>query len=134
MTLFEEIDMGKRALLFGFLTGLLLVTLADAQQFPLPCPTGPIGKMSQFIPCATQTAGSTLESFDTTFATQLSSLPSVAPPSGITLSLDKATGVYTVSEQNLGSVLSQNADTVGKYKLFMGFAYERLGFNSADGD
>jgi len=124
--------MGKSALLVGLLCGFVLGISANA-QLPSPCPTTPVAKLSLLIPCATQTAGSTLESFNTTFATELSSLPTVAPPSGFTLSLDKSTGVYIVSAQNLGSVLSQNADTVGKNKLFVGFAYEQLHFDRADG-
>ena len=37
------------------------------------------------------------------------------------------------SSESLGPVLSERAETIGKGKLFLGFTFQRIGFDSMDG-
>ncbi len=37
------------------------------------------------------------------------------------------------SEQNLGPILTDRAETIGRHRLFVGFFYQRFRFNSIDG-
>jgi hypothetical protein len=64
---------------------------------------------------------------------QLSLLPTASPASGITLRFDRAAGVPVRSTESLGPVLSERAETIGKNKLFLGFTFQRIGFDSMDG-
>jgi hypothetical protein len=64
---------------------------------------------------------------------QLSLLPAASPASGITLRFDPGAGVLVRSTESLGPILSERAETIGKHKLFLGFTFQRIGFNSLDG-
>jgi len=64
---------------------------------------------------------------------QLSLLPTASPASGITLRFDPGAGVLVRSSESLGPVLSERAETIGKGKLFLGFTFQRIGFDSMDG-
>jgi len=88
-----------------------------------------------FVPFATRSLGasnSPAPTFNSAFATQLSQLPLLSSGSGVVLTLDKTLGVY-VALDNLGPILTDRAQTVGKHKLLLAFAYQRFRFNSIDG-
>jgi hypothetical protein len=86
------------------------------------------------IPDVTQTGQSqNLSRFNTTIAQVLSQLPLAAPVSGFVVGLDKATGQFVPISENLGSVLTERGNTVGKYKLFIGFTAQRFVFSTIDG-
>jgi hypothetical protein len=42
-------------------------------------------------------------------------------------------GVFTASEDSLGTILTQRGETIGKYKLMLSFTYQHFGFDSIDG-
>jgi Putative MetA-pathway of phenol degradation len=65
--------------------------------------------------------------------TQLTLLPLVSPASGFTFMFDPAAGVYTRSSQTFGPILSERAETIGRHKVFIGFAFEHYNFNKIDG-
>ena len=69
--------------------------------------------------------------FNSTFATQLSQLPLVSAASGLNVEFT-AQGPKIVSE-NLGPILTDRAETIGRHKLFLGFFYQRFRFNAVDG-
>ncbi len=64
---------------------------------------------------------------------QLSLLPTASPASGITLRFDPAAGVPVRATESLGPILSERAETIGKGKLFLGYTFQRIGFDSIDG-
>ena len=49
------------------------------------------------------------------------------------MTFDKSLGIPVVSSENLGSVLTERGDTIGKYKLFLGFTFQRFAFETVDG-
>ncbi|MGB9103897.1 MAG: transporter [Terriglobales bacterium] len=65
-------------------------------------------------------------------ATQLSQLPIATAVSGAGLVFDPSIGGWRVSE-DLGPVLTQRGDTIGRHKKFLSFTYQRFGFGSIDG-
>ena len=69
--------------------------------------------------------------FNSTFATQLSQLPLVSAASGLNVEFT-AQGPKVISD-NLGPILSDRAETIGRHKLFAGFFYQRFRFNAIDG-
>ena len=73
-----------------------------------------------------------LTAFDTTLAETLGQLPLAVPFSGVEITLGQA-GTYELTYANLGSVMSERADTLGKNHLFVGFTYQRFGFQTIDG-
>jgi len=129
--------MTKRTLLF-----LLVLSLQTAGAWgQISCnPTATHLPLVCQIPVATRSqsfAGSPVSNspagvFNTTLAAQLSQLPLLSSASGVVLVLDKTLGVYVASD-NLGPILTERAQTVGRHKLFVAFAYQRFRFNSIDG-
>jgi hypothetical protein len=63
----------------------------------------------------------------------LGQLPLAAPVSGFVLGFDKATGQFIPLNENLGSVLTERGNTVGKHKVFLGFTAQRFVFHAIDG-
>lgn len=86
------------------------------------------------IPDLTQTGKSqNLARFNTTIAQVLGQLPLAAPVSGFVLGFNKRLGIPVEGSQNLGSVLTERGNTIGKHKWFLGFTYQRFVFHAIDG-
>jgi hypothetical protein len=128
--------MTKRTLLVAVMCGALsLGALGKAQPNPWNCNNPANNHLICFVPVATRSignVGSPAGVFNSAFASQLSQLPLLSSGSGIVLTLDKTLGVYVASE-NLGPILTDRAETIGKHKLLVAFAYQRFRFNSIDG-
>jgi hypothetical protein len=91
-------------------------------------------ELACIIPDLTKTGtSSNLSGFNTTLAQVLSQLPQAVPVSGFALSFDRSLGIYTVSSENLGSVLTERGDTIGRHKVFIGFTFQRFVFQAIDG-
>jgi hypothetical protein len=102
---------------------------------PWNCNTPTNTHLICLVPVATRSLGagnSPAPTFNSAFATQLSQLPLLSSGSGVAVTLDKSLGLYVVSE-NLGPILTDRAQTIGKHKLMLAFAYQRFRFNSIDG-
>jgi len=67
-----------------------------------------------------------------TVATQLSQLPIATTVSGAGLVFNSQLGVFEASK-DMGPILTQRGDTVGRHKLFISGSYQRFNFNSVDG-
>src|SRR5262249_45339683 len=78
------------------------------------------------------TIGNPAAAFSSSFATQLGQLPLLSSGSGVVLNLDRTLGVYVASEA-LGPILTDRAQTIGKHKLLVAFAFQKFVFNSIDG-
>ncbi|HEY6338146.1 MAG TPA: transporter [Candidatus Sulfotelmatobacter sp.] len=128
--------MVKRLSLVGFLFTLFVLG-AEAQQSVIDtCPYSPQHKTSLacLIPDLTQTGASqNLSRFNTTVAQVIGQLPLAAPVSGFVLAFDKKLGIPVEQNQNLGSVLTERGNTVGRHKVFIGFTYQRFVFQTIDG-
>ena len=127
--------MVKRLSLVVFLCAVL-GPRAVAQTLVNVCPYRPAHSTSLacLIPDLTQTGQSqNLARFNTTIAQVLGQLPLAAPVSGFVLGFDKKLGIPVEESQNLGSVLTERGNTVGRHKLFLGFTYQRFVFQTIDG-
>src|SRR3984957_2713242 len=86
------------------------------------------------IPDTTQAGKSqNLARFNTTIAQVLGQLPLAAPVSGFVVGFDKATGQFVPLNENLGSVLTERGNTVGKHNIFVAFTAQRFVFQTIDG-
>lgn len=75
----------------------------------------------------------TLSPLNSSIARQTALLPLASPSSGITFSWDAASKIYMVSTDSYGPILGERADTIGKYRVFVGFGYQYFKFESHDG-
>jgi len=128
--------MAKRTLIAMLLCSLLWGMNLYAQTLPSTCPySGHLNSLACLVPGVTSTGASSngLTNFNTTIAQVLGQLPLAVPVSGFVLGIDAKTGVPVNINENLGSVLTERGNTVGKYKLFVGFTYQRFVFQTVDG-
>jgi hypothetical protein len=66
--------------------------------------------------------------------TRLSQLPISSPSSGITFTYDPALKTFSPSpEEDLGPIFGERASTIGPHKLFVGFSYQYINFDTIDG-
>ena len=70
--------------------------------------------------------------FGTALTGQIVSLPLPAPASGFTYQFDPGLGVFTRSTSSFGPILAERADTIGARRVSVGFAYQRLAFDSIE--
>ena len=129
--------MTKRTLLFVLLCCVSTVgALGQTQTQPWNCNVPTNKNLICLLPVATfstatNTQNSPASAFNSAFATQLSNLPIVSSASGIGVTFDSAG--HPLTSENLGPILSDRAETIGRHKLFVGFFYQRFRFNSIDG-
>jgi hypothetical protein len=126
--------MGKRALIICLL-GSFVSPLCAVAQVVDNCPYSPQHKTSLacLIPDLTKTGVSTnLSGFNTTIAQVVGQLPLAVPVSGFVLGFDKKLGIPIELNENLGSVLTERGNTVGRHKLFLGFTFQRFVFSTID--
>jgi hypothetical protein len=71
-------------------------------------------------------------SLNSSFATQLSEIPVLSSGPAVAVTYDPTTGVPVVSD-NLGPILTERAQTIGKHKLLIGFAWQHFNFTDIDG-
>lgn len=133
---------------------LLACTLSHPKAFAQGvnvCDAGEEGKLACLIPDLYGAGGISLSSnvphlanFSSDFvqsftplnvalANQLTSLPLPSPASGFTYSFEEDLGVYNRTAASFGPVLAERAETIGKNKFFLGFGFQRFGFDSIDG-
>ena len=68
--------------------------------------------------------------FGTALTGQIVSLPLPAPASGFTYQFDAGLGVFTRTTSTFGPILAERVDTIGARRVTIGFAYQRLAFDS----
>src|SRR5262245_24092565 len=71
--------------------------------------------------------------FGTALTSQIVSLPLPPPASGFTYEFNPALGVFTRTTTNFGPILSERAETIGARRVSVGFAYQKLSFDSIEG-
>ena len=129
--------MAKRASLALLLFCLFGSLCANAQlpQVQDVCPYRQHTKsLACLIPDVTVTGSDqSLIGFNTAIAQVLGQLPLAAPVSGVVIGFNKKLAVPEDITENLGTILTERGNTVGKYKLFAGFTYQRFVFDTVDG-
>jgi hypothetical protein len=70
--------------------------------------------------------------FGTALTGQIVSLPLPAPASGFTYNFDADLGVFTRSTSTFGPILAERAHTIGARRVSLGFAHQRLAFDSIE--
>ncbi len=76
---------------------------------------------------------SSFRPLDSAIARQVALLPLASPTSGLTFSWDPAAKAFVSSTESLGPILNDRAETIGKYKVFLGFGYQYFKFGTIDG-
>jgi len=71
--------------------------------------------------------------FGTALTSQIVSLPLPPPASGFTYQFDPGLGVFTRTTTSFGPILSERFETIGARRVSLGFAYQRLSFDSIEG-
>jgi hypothetical protein len=74
-----------------------------------------------------------LRPLNSAIARQSALLPLASPSSGLTYTWDSDAKVFTYSTDSFGPVFGERAETIGKYKTFIGLDYQHFAFNSIDG-
>ena len=81
--------------------------------------------------------GEFLSSFDPineAVGIQVSQLPIASPSAAITFAYDPALKTFAPStEESLGPILGERANTIGRNKLYVAFSFQYFNFNSIDG-
>ena len=91
-------------------------------------------KLICLIPTALHTTSSTFNFVNSAFGTQIGQLPLATPASGFIFAFDKATGVYTASQESFGPLLAERAETIGRHRFYLAFTYQRFLFSDIDGN
>lgn len=64
---------------------------------------------------------------------QANLLPLASPSSGFVLTYDPSLKTFVSSDESLGPILGERAQTMGRHRLFIGFSYQFFNFNKIDG-
>lgn len=71
--------------------------------------------------------------FGIALTSQLVSTPLPTPAAGFTFQFDPALGVFTRTTNSFGPILSERAETIGRRRVSLGFATQRLKFDTIEG-
>ncbi len=80
-----------------------------------------------------ETLKDSLQPLNSSVARESALLPLASPSSGITFLWDPAAKISVPSADSLGPILGERADTIGKYKVFLGLSYQSFQFDRLDG-
>jgi len=126
----------KRALWLVLLCCVCGIDALGQIQNPWGCQNPKNNDLICFVPVATRSIGSQnspAPAFNSSFATQLSQLPLLSSASGVVLTLDRTLGVYVLAGESLGPILTERAQTIGRHRLLLAFAYQHFHFTDIDG-
>jgi len=88
--------------------------------------------LSCLIPTAMHTSGSTFNFLNEAFGEQIGEVPLATPASGFIYAFDKSKGIPVLSQESFGPLLAERAETIGKYKGYLAFTYQRYSFSVID--
>jgi len=74
-----------------------------------------------------------LFSVNQAIASQIASLPLVAPAAGLTVVIDPVIKAPMWSYESFGPIFSERATTIGRHRFAIGFSYQYMDFSSLDG-
>lgn len=111
------------------------INCASTTQTKLICEFPVSSTQSNFTlfgPAANNAANSVASTINASTATQLTQLPIPSASIGV-VSLRQKGQEATAPFDNLGPILTDRPDTVGKGHIYLGFSYQHFGFNAVDG-
>ena len=147
---------GNRMLRPSLVVVVLIVLISSAANAQTPCPTGTTSvKLICLIPQVygpnglvlinnnAQALGlaspfqnglpEALSPLNSSIARQTALLPLASPSSGITFAWDAASKIFVATTDSYGPILGERADTIGKYRVYVGFGYQFFKFDNNDG-
>ncbi len=98
----------------------------------IPQVFGPNGLVLPAGPFQNSFASNSLAPLNSAIARQSVLLPLASPSSGIIFTQDPVTKLPVPSTDSLGPIFAERAETIGKYRAFVGFDYQYLKFDSLD--
>jgi hypothetical protein len=122
----------KRLLFMCLLVGGAVCPRAEAQ---INC-TQASAKLACLIPNAlnlTTPSSQNLGFLNEAVGSQLGDLPLASPASGIIYTIDPKLNLPVPSNDTLGPVLVQRAETIGKHKIYFAVTYQFFNFKDIDG-
>jgi hypothetical protein len=120
----------KFLLFFSLLVGAVLCPAAQAQ---ITCNQAST-KLACVIPNTLNLAGSqSLEFLNEAVGSQLGDLPLASPASGIIYVIDPKLNLPVPSNDTLGPILTQRAETIGRHKVYFAVTYQFFRFENIDG-
>jgi hypothetical protein len=138
----------SRSLLTALFCITFLPVIAHAQN---PCPNGTKSdKLACLVPQVYGANGidtsfgqagtfsanfltDSLRPVQSSIARESALLPLASPSSGITFTWNPAAKAFTSSTDSFGPILGERAETIGKYRVFLGFDYQFFDFKKLDG-
>jgi hypothetical protein len=144
----RALSMFRNGLLVAFVCAVLTPTIGRAQNL---CPAtgtstgkliclvpqvfGPNGLVLPAGPAQFQNnfADNSLAPLNSAIARQSIFLPLASPSSGITYSWDPIAKIFSPTTDSFGPIYAERAETIGKYRLFLGVSYQYFAFSSMDG-
>ena len=122
---------------------LFLVTVLTLTQSPrvlaqVDCSSGSSasGKLICLIPNQfhlTTESVPNLNALTEAIGTQISDLPLATPASGVIYTIDPKLNIPVPSNETLGPILTQRAETIGRHKFYVAFTYQFFQFENLDG-
>jgi hypothetical protein len=110
---------------------LVLATLCCLGSCPAQlCTTTHTSDLYCLIPTAFHVPATPFDALFTPFGTELSQLPT-AKPSGAVLRFEH--GQLVPTNESLGAIFSERAETLGRHRTFVGFAYQNFTMGTIDG-
>jgi hypothetical protein len=76
---------------------------------------------------------SSLTPLNAALGSQLTLLPLGSPGAGLVYSYDPTLKTFTLSTEDLGPILTERANLIGRHKFRAGFSYQRFSFSTLDG-
>ena len=122
----------KRLLFFSLLVGAVFCPAAEAQ---INC-TQASTKLACIIPNAlnlTAPSSQNLGFLNEAVGSQLGDLPLASPASGIIYIYDPKLNLPVPSNDTLGPILTQRAETIGRHKVYLAVTYQFFSFKDIDG-
>jgi len=80
----------------------------------------------------TNTSANQFDFLNEAIGSQVSDLPLATPASGVTYTYNPKNNVSVPSNETLGSILTQRAETIGRHKFYIAFTYQYFQFEDID--
>jgi hypothetical protein len=139
-----------RSLIWRAILPLLLIAVASpAARAQIKCDSGSAAanKLSCLIPSTVTPSGFTFDNsraasgllsnsfgfLTSDIGGEISQIPLASPASGVIFSIDPALKVPVPSDQSLGPILTQRADTIGRHKVYVASTYQYFLLEDVDG-
>ena len=125
-----------RRLMFPVIVLLLSQSPRVLAQVSCASGSSASGKLICLIPNQlnlTQGSTQSLAFLNEAIGSQVSDLPLATPASGVIYTIDPKLNIPVPSNETLGPILTQRAETIGRHKFYIAFTYQYFQFAGIDG-